>query len=92
MKPIFPIYFYPGNKAPGKVNLVSPLVIINVTSTNATFLSKKHNAIKIENETFNSYTEEPRMDLGSFVFAMLLHQAGNEKGAEGEGRTPGRRS
>ena len=42
----FPIYFYPGNKAPDKVNLVSLLVIINVIRTNATLLSKKHNAIK----------------------------------------------
>jgi hypothetical protein len=41
------IYFYPGNKAPGKVNLVSSLVIINVTRTQCNiFLEKKHNAIK----------------------------------------------
>ena len=47
---------------------------------------------KIENETFNSYYEESRMDLGSFVFALLLLQARDEKGAEGEGQTPERRS
>ena len=41
------IYFYPGNKAPGKVNLVSPLVIINVTRTKCNIFSEKeHNAIK----------------------------------------------
>jgi hypothetical protein len=45
---------------------------------------------KIENETFNSYSEESRMDLGSFVFALLLLQAGDEKGAEEEGQTPRR--
>jgi len=28
------------------------------------------------------------MDMGSFVFVLLLLQARDEKGAEGEGRTP----
>jgi hypothetical protein len=35
------IYFYPGNKAPGKVNLVSPLVIINVTRTQCNISFRK---------------------------------------------------
>ena len=50
------IYFYPGNKAPGKVNLVSPLVIINVTRTKCNFFLEKKTQCnkKIENETFNS--------------------------------------
>ena len=57
------------------------------------FQKKEHNATKkIENETFNSYSEESRMDMGSFVFVVLLLQAADERGAEGEGRTPGRRS
>ena len=50
------IYFYPSNEASGKVNLVSPLVIINVTRISATFFQKKKTQCnkKIENETFNS--------------------------------------
>ena len=32
------------------------------------------------------------MDLGSFVFVVLLLQAADERGAKGEGRTPGHRS
>ena len=59
------------------------------------FFQKKKNTMQQqqkENETFNSYSEESRMDLGSFVFVVLLLQAADERGAEGEGRTPGRRS
>ena len=53
---------------------------------------KRTQCNKKKNETFNSYSEESRMDLGSFVFVVLLLQAADERGAEGEGRTPGRRS
>jgi len=59
------------------------------------FFQKKKNTMQQqqkENETFNSYSEESRMDLGSFVFVVLLLQAADERGAEGKGRTPGRRS
>ena len=40
-----------------------------------------------KNETFNSYYEESRMDVGSFVFIVMLLQAADERGAEEEGRT-----
>jgi hypothetical protein len=62
------IFIYPGNKASGKVSLVSPLVIIKVYINSLSML-QEHNAIffkkkirtqqkKEENETFNSYFEE----------------------------------
>ena len=59
------IFVYPGNKASGKVSLVSLLVIIKVyinslsilQEHNATFKKKNQNATK-KNETFNFYFKE----------------------------------